>query len=300
MIAFYVLLDNMTVRSSSRKSGMRSFSFFLVATFIVFAVPHHAIMAAECRTVELPEHMNQDTRSSLVTLAERFSSYNLDTNLRSERNGIILDDNEDADQQLFIDVFYTKFCELIKEPRWSLPPDNQKKHRDLAFEQLYKKALFGAPIVDTRWLSFYQSGPQTQFVASVDGEDVQFQHANLTSTDNSFYNRLVDNHVDTIDAPSEYLRGTPYVVTKANKNFVMVSSWSSKKGALKAVEDLKREAPQFDFIAYEPYDTDDPKFGIMMATWVPWAVANAALKDAKEAGLTGSIIWSCRSRGSSC
>ena len=278
---------------------MRSLGFHLVAIFVVYAASLHPVVAAECPAIELPEHMNQDTRSCLVTLAESFPSYNLDTNLRSERNGIILDDNEDADQQLFIDVFYTKFCELIKEPRWNLPPDNQKKRRDLASVQLYEEALFGKPVIDTRWLSFYQSGPQTQFVASVDGENIRLQHANLTSTDDRFYDRLVDNHVDTMDAPSEYLRGTPYVVTNANKNFVMVSSASSKQRAIEAVKTLKRDAPQFDFIAYAPY-RGNQNFAIMMATWVPWTVAKAALKDAVEAGLTGSMIWSCRSRGSNC
>jgi hypothetical protein len=207
--------------------------------------------------------------------------------------------NSRADQPVVIGVFYVRFCELLRETRWNLTPDAQRQHLELAEQKLFHEVPFGPPVIDSRTLTQFQPDPQLQFVKSPAYEEVQFQHANLTYIDGGIGRQLVDHHIDMVDKPSDYLRETPFVVTDANKNFVMVSSVSSEQDAIKEVKRLKRRAPQFDFIAYGPY-RGNPSYAIMMATWVSDSVAAAALKDAKEFVSAGSIIWSCRERGSYC
>ena len=277
---------------------MRSFSFFFIATFIVFASSHHSVIASECPTVAMPEQINQDTQNCLSQLEASFPSYDLDTNLESERNYIIME-NSRADQPVVIGVFFFKYCELVKEPRWNLTSDSQRQHLELARKKLYNQVPFAPPVIDSRTLTHFLSDPQMQFVTSFGYEDSQVQYANLRNIDEGISVQPVDHHVDEPDKSVNYLREVPFVVTDANKNFVMVSSVKSEQDALKEVKRLKRKAPQFDFVAYAPY-RGNPNFAIMMATWVSDSVAKAALEDAKTFVNTDSIIWSCRDRGSYC
>ena len=276
---------------------MRSLSLHLIAILVVCAASLQPVKAAECPTITLPEQMRQDTRDCLVILDESFPTFSPDINLRSKRNRILID-NSKADQELFIGVFFIKYCELIGESRWNIPPDDRLERLALAQEKLYYKVPFRPPAIDSRLLTMYQSEPQSQFVAGTDYEEVQLQHAILTNVDDPFDEYAVDHHIETEEKPSEYLRERPYVVTDANKNFIQISSVPSRQDAMEEVKRLKRMAPQFDFIAYEPY-SGNTWFAIMMATWVSDSVANAALKDARKFGLGGKI-WSCRQRGSSC
>ena len=71
------------------------------------------------------------------------------------------------------------------------------------------------------------------------------------------------------------------------------------EGAVEEMKRLKRKAPQFDFVVYAPYPGSS-SHAIMMATWVSRPVAEEALKDAKQYVSKGSLIWTCRSKGSSC
>lgn len=274
---------------------MRSFSVSIIVIFIVLASSHTSVIASECPIVEVPEQINEDTRNCLTQLDASFPSYSPETNLESERNFIIMR-NSRAEQPIVIGVFYVRFCELLNETRWNLTPDAKQTHLELAQQKLFHEVPFGPPVIDSRTLTQFQPDPQMQFVTGIGYDDVQFQHANLTYTDEGIEGQLVDHHIDT---PSDYLRETPYVVTDANKDFVMISSVGSQEDAIKEVKRLKRKAPQFDFIAYGPY-RGNPNFAIMMATWVSNSVAQAALKDAQKYVSRGSMIWSCRERGSYC
>ena len=98
---------------------------------------------------------------------------------------------------------------------------------------------------------------------------------------------------------ADFLLDPPIFITKANKNFVMVASASSQEAAIREMNRLKHKAPQFDFVVYAPY-RGNPNYAIMMASWVSYSVAKQALELAKKHVNPGSIIWSCRSEGTSC
>ena len=110
---------------------------------------------------------------------------------------------------------------------------------------------------------------------------------------------LAANHSSEPGASQKYLRDVPFLVTRGNKHFVIVSSVKSYEGALSEVRRLKSRAPQFDFVAYGPYK-GNPYHAIMMATWVPYSVAKDALANAREFVNRDSYIWSCPDEGENC
>ena len=130
--------------------------------------------------------------------------------------------NSRAEQPIVIGVFYVRCCELLNETRLNLTPDATQHHLELAQQKLFHEVPFGPPVIDSRTLTQFQPDPQMQLVTGIGYDDVQFQPANLTYTDEGTGGQLVDHHIDTVDKSSDYLRKTPYVVTDANKDFVMI------------------------------------------------------------------------------
>lgn len=269
---------------------MRALNYLLVTSLVFFAVCLH-VSAADCPAVSLPGQMNADTRKCLVTLDQRFLSYTPEVNFRSDRNRL-LTTNAYADQQLVLDVFFTKYCELIGEPRWNLSLETQGEKLRSAGEELYARVPFAQPVVDTRNLSLQHLAPRTRMARSFAYDGVRLRNASLVTGGE----QLAAQHGEP---PPDYLRDSPFVVTRANKNFVQVASVSSREEALVEIRRLKSRAPQFDFVAYEPY-RGSRYYAIMMATWVPYSVATQALRDAREYVNDDSLIWACREEGDRC
>jgi len=107
------------------------------------------------------------------------------------------------------------------------------------------------------------------------------------------------NQVGESATTAKYLRDPPFLITKGNKYFVIVSSVKTYEGALSEVRRLKLKAPQFDFVAYAPYG-DNTFYGIMMATWVRYSVAKEAVANAKKYVAGDSYIWKCPNEGDRC
>ena len=253
------------------------------------------VFAIECPTVTLPDNLYKDDKACLAILDERFLSYTPDIAFLSDRN-FLLSSYAYANQQLVIDTFYVKYCNLIGEPKWDLSTDQQQVRVDVAKEKLYTRVPFPAPIVDTRDVSSLQ--PLLKFYV-VNNAVTPELFPILFRVDTGAELVLAANHSSEPGASQKYLRDVPFLVTRGNKHFVIVSSVKSYEGALSEVRRLKSRAPQFDFVAYGPYK-GNPYHAIMMATWVPYSVAKDALANAREFVNRDSYIWSCPDEGENC
>lgn len=274
---------------------MRIFIKRLIGVVVLTQVLSLYIFAAECPTITLPDKLYKDDKACLAILDERFLSYTPDIEFLSERNSI-LSTYAYANQQLVIDTFYVKYCNLVGEPRWNLTTDQQQASIDVAKDKLYTRVPFPPPIVDTRNLSSPQPLPELYLASNA---SIQEFLPEFFSADAGAEVLLAANHSDAPIATHKYLRDVPYLVTRGNKHFVIVSSVKSHRGALSEIRRMKSRAPQFDFVAYGPYK-GNPYYAVMMATWVPYSVAKEALTNARQFVNSDSYIWSCPSEGDNC
>lgn len=253
-------------------------------------------IADECPALPEIGEANGDTRKCLSMLEEQFAGYSPDIEILSERNALLAA-YEYADNKLVIATFFVRYCGLLSDPRWQLSAEERATRLNLAQEQLNKKAQGMVPIVHSRNISHHSQDPRTFWITDYGDRWASPQFAVFGDTP------AADPAEGSVAEPppeTEYLRDVPYYITKANRNFVMVASVGSAEEAFATVRRFKEKAPQFDFVAYAPYDEEKPSYAIMMATWVSWSVAKRALADAREHVAPDAIIWSCRGLGDRC
>ncbi len=264
------------------------------------------ISVVSAQTISCPEvlvnneKIGADTQDSLAELERRFVNYSIEINFIDERNSMLID-FPFADQKLFIDVFYSKYCNLIRNSKITL--SEKQIQLEEAQNKLYQRVPSANIVADTRTKDQSTMPPHSKMIlyASFEAE---------THNPNLFTHRKSSSHFtaspllfaetkNTPDDHTDYIRESPFVVTRANKHFVMVASTPSYDTAIKEMKRLKRKAPQYDFVVYAPYRSN-PNYAIMMATWVPYDLAKRVLKLAKRDVNPGSIIWSCRHEGNDC
>ena len=274
---------------------MHAFNRIFIGTVVFTSMLCLQVFAGECPTPTLPDKLYKDDKACLAILDERFASYSLDIEFLSDRN-YLLSTYDYADQQLVIDTFYIKYCNLVAEPRWNLSVDEQKARLEVAREKLYTRVPFPAPIVDTRNLSSLQPLLKFNLASNSINHEFLFQYFSMN---NGVQAVLASNHADEPETTGKYLRDPPFLITRGNKHFVIVSSVRYEKDLLSEIRRLKVKAPQFDFVAYAPYK-GNPYHAIMMATWVCYSVAKEALENAQKFVKSDSYIWSCPSEGDNC
>lgn len=263
---------------------------------LAIALSAGPVQAMQCPGVSVSaDKLDSDTKKGLAELERRFSTYTVDVNFASERTSILIR-FAFANQKLLIDVFYSKYCELLADPNLNLPPSEQEERLTIAKSELYAKVPFSPIVAATKDLS---SVPDRFTPIQLARADTELFDRRPRASDVDFTNILSLAAANSSGGEMEYLRDAPFVVTKANKHFVMVASASSLDAAIREMNRLKSKAPQYDFVVYGPYQ-GNPNYAIMMATWVPFAVAKDALENAKKDVSPGSMIWSCRSEGDSC
>jgi hypothetical protein len=106
---------------------------------------------------------------------------------------------------------------------------------------------------------------------------------------------------------SDYLRDPPLYVTVYNRWFVIVASPATKEEGFRRLKEIRRKAPQYDFVLYPPYPPNT-HYSIMMASWVPKSVAEKALEDAwryvtphpNKDKNAAAFLWNCKSLGENC
>ena len=272
---------------------------FTLALFLpISARPAKAITCPEVSVDN--EKINADTQDSLAELERRSVSYSHETDLLDERNSILLE-FPFADQKIFIDVFYARYCNMIvNSNKTSMEKQVQIEE---ARSELYQKVPFADIVADTRTIDQSSIPPYLKMIryASMAAEPpntdmpIQRKRSSYPAMSPMMF---ADSHNSQEDQ-TDFLREPPFVVTRANKHFVMVASARSYETAVSEIKRLKRKAPQYDFVVYAPYRSNT-NYAIMMATWVPYDLAKRVLELAKRDVNPGSIIWSCRSEGNDC
>jgi hypothetical protein len=90
-----------------------------------------------------------------------------------------------------------------------------------------------------------------------------------------------------------YLNDPPLLITSGNKHFVIVASAQSSEEGRRAMIELKKKYPSYDFELYAPY-ANNPHYALMIASWTSMRRAQEALRIARRIN-PSSFIWSCRS-----
>lgn len=256
----------------------------------------HAAMALTCSHASWTiREINDDTKSSIEELRIFFSDARLDEDFVEKRNKILIEFPE-SDQWLVTDLFYINICRLISISE--IDPDKRYasliKHRP----RLYRRVQSRRVATTRRQGKEIASGLQllaskTDPAVSGDGHiRIDFAFGSAIGTDQP--EGAVAESGDTV-----FLRNPPFVVTRANKHFVIVASVQSREGAISTMKHLKQKAPQFDFEVYAPRESN-AHYAIIMATWVPKNVALQALGLARQYVARDSYIWACPDEGTSC
>lgn len=251
-------------------------------------------LAVECPTINTPDPLYTDDKNCLAVLESKFKEYSPDIPFQNDRNSL-LSDFAFANQQFIVDTFYVKYCHLLKDEKFAFSAQQQDEKLLIAKEKLYHRVPFADVIVDTRNISYL--APEISLFADLSDKNNVPQFLNVTAG----VPLNVDDNTPSGPASdaNDFLQKPPYLITRANKYFVIVSSVKTYDGALKEVTRLKKKAPQFDFVAYAPYGRNQ-YHGIMMATWVSKETANLALSEARKFVNEGSYPWHCPSEGEFC
>jgi hypothetical protein len=214
----------------------------------------------------------------------------------------------DGEQTLMNYIFYRDACLLIKASSELSPMQKLDKLMEVR-ERLYTRVTVGPVVADTRKKKKNSSwSPPVRWSPAVTRSEQSPD--TLASAQAISWRGLLMSVSDTRIPPppplpdeplasNGYLRDAPYVVTRANKYFVIVGSVSTLEAGLAEMDRLKRRAPNYDFVLYEPYG-DNIRYGIMMATWVSFDVARKVLALAKRNVNPQSYIWACRHEGNRC
>lgn len=272
------------------------FAYSVIAVVFAFVWLSGVIYASSCPEVDLSNSkINTDTEVGLSLVSKWLSKFNISGNYVKERNSILIS-VPNADQLIVTLVFYKTLCDLIMES--DLPLDEKVKMLNEQQEKLFRRIQFGEIVATTKKNSSRSPryGPPVM-LASMDFEPRQYTLS--TGWNGGISNISLCNYYLAENNHPEFLREPPFVVTKANKYFVIVSSAPSRDAAIAEMHRLKRKAPQYDFVVYLPYK-DNPNYAIMMATWVPYDVARKALELAKRDVKSDAYIWACRREGDGC
>jgi hypothetical protein len=131
------------------------------------------VKANECPSVTLPSQLPKDDRASLARLDQQFSSYTLDIDFLTERNAL-LNTHGFADQQLVVDSFYAKYCNLVGQPEWKLQAFERQARLQYAQAKLYRLVDFSAVMLDSRRLA---SMPSENSDAASNLDTLAFYHS---------------------------------------------------------------------------------------------------------------------------
>lgn len=257
----------------------------------LLAVMWHSY-AQNCPMIKTPAVLHAQDIASIKQLEENFTHYAPDVRLRPERNRLLIN-FAFANQQFVIDSFYTKYCSLIAESRFELDKKTQAVKLNKAQEDLYFRVPFPPPVFDSRVnISNTPSEiePSAHFMLAAYAGPISGEP--LSSTADTV------NHGDS-EHLNAWLKAPPYVVTEANKYFVIASSVLTYEQALQEAKRLKRRAPELDYVVYGPYG-DNPYHAIMVATWLSKAEAVSALQQTKKALRMEAVIWACPNEGDYC
>jgi len=264
------------------KNNMKQYSYTVIA-LLIFGISHYSYsqdILRECPITELSSSASEYDAQSLQTLQRNFLSYTPEVKLIPERLDLLLQ-YEEADQQFVTNAFYSNYCELVAQAKYGFSSEVKIAKRRSAIEQLNQRARFRASELDTRMLS------------NLPTHKGHIEYASYTLKGPAVEFKDPFARPESEPEPSALLRGAPYVITKANKYFIIASSMPTKEGAFKEALRLKRRAKDFDFVVYGPYQ-GNPNYAIMVATWLDKASAEAALELVHEKVIRGAVIWKCK------
>jgi hypothetical protein len=200
----------------------------------------------------------------------------------------LLRNHMDANQEYVINSFYVNYCELLSDQHLNLSAVDHQTQLDDAKIVLYENVPFQPPVSDSRNISA---------ASEIFGDTLAWHDPNMFALA-SFEGHLSGEdreakQVLKATTRSGLLREPPYVINKANRSFVIVGSFGSEKSVKEAVIKFKKKAPEYDFVAYEPY-SNNSFYAVMIATWVPYSVALRVVKKAITDGIASdSYIWQC-------
>lgn len=256
--------------------------------FAFFALFYCAsVLGNNCPIASQPDPLSQKDTDCVEALEKEFEGFHsVDIPLRGVRDAL-LSEHMYANQEYVINTFYVSYCELLSKQQFNLSAVEHQVHLNSAKTILYANVPFQAPISDSRNISA---------VSDIFGDASAWLDPDMFAT------VLLDGHV--LGEPSEqkqvlkattrsgWLRDPPYVINNANKYFVIVGSFANEKNVKEAVIKLKNKAPQYDYVAYEPY-SNNSFYAVMIATWVPYSLANELVQKAKIDIAQDSFIWQC-------
>jgi len=227
-----------------------------------------------------------ETKTALDGLHKFLASVGIDVSVRKTRDNI-LKDNPRADQVLIVLTMANMLCEMI----WSDTALSGEK-KAIRFHHMMQEVLVRAV------------GPEPLMRTDRHKHSRLDERKNpivLASTDSNIALLLARNEED-YDLPTHeagYLRAPPFYINDFNKYFVIVGSARSREEGVRLIERLKSLAPQYDFALFDPYG-ENSNYAIMIASWVPLAVAKEALQLARRDVAHDAYIWACRSSGAEC
>lgn len=264
--------------------------FGLLCMLLMSAFAH----SQTCPDVKAPSQLNPHDVASVSQLKQNFLSYAPNVRLRPERNSLLMD-FAFANQQYVIDTFFSKYCGLIAEEKFQLSIEEQTVKLTNASDELYFRVPFPPPVIDSR--NNISQSPR------LDNHQEQgmFAYASYGPPMNE-EPLSIDPDVSMSEGEAKantWLKAPPYVVTEANKYFVIVSSVRTFEQAVQEVRRLKRRAPELDYVVYGPYQ-DNPNHAIMVATWLNRADAEFALEQTRAVLRMDARLWRCPREGEQC
>ncbi len=272
-----------------------SVAFLLALLLPLLPLPAPAQDCGEAALVN-PTKATTTTKLALDAIHRFVGSASVNADFVRERDSIFTH-FPDGEQALMNYLFYHDACLLIKAS--DLPP-LQKLDRLMELrERLFMPVKAGNVVATTRRRrsSLWHSPTRNVGLA---------RRPATTGLSMRWRFMRVDESQPVVPPPpppgkeeDEFLREAPYVVTRANKYFVIVGSAPTREAGIAEMERLKKRAPRYDFVLYEPYG-DNTSYGIMTATWVPLDVARRALAVARRDVNPHSYLWACRHEGREC
>ncbi len=261
-----------------------------IAAYFLTASLAFAQVGLNCPVASLPANMDSYTEDCLNDLDEVLS---LDSQPRKTRNGLLWR-HDRADQTLVIAVMYSRYCRLLEEHATNQSRSEMASWLERVHDELYEKEVLSRIISDSRDTASLpiHIGPARAFRVRATGQFITV----ASRKDANAPPPQPAGRMTSTSRSELYLRDSPYVVNNNNKYFVLVASVFSASDAAREIDRLKSKAPQYDFVAYAPYQ-GNPAYAIMMATWVSKEVAYQALEEARRDVAGDAFVWKCPQSG---
>ena len=276
-------------------------SAILIALLLAHALPASAQECGEPAIVNTGK-LSSDTHLALNFVKSLFGSVKGVEQLVKERDSIFAK-FPDGQQGIIVYTMYINECNLIIKET-TLTFKEKMEYLKQLDERLLSRVSGPQPVVSTKkgnqsFLPLRLPMLSSRYGTLRAGNKsilVKVGEQPATPPNPLGYRALSPS--DFIENENEWLRKQPFQVTDNNKHFVIVESFGNENDGKAAIKILKEKHPKYDFTLYAPYD-GNTNYGIMIATWASFGIAQKALAVAKTINPT-AFIWSCRSTGDTC